>query len=176
MAPISQIWSFDVIRPFWSNLKSDHYLISMLRTCRALPLLLAAMLCSEAVRAVSPAASHSRLVLRPILRGGHIGSSCAPTHHFSSPKSDQTPGQLRKPVEDDANCETADPPLEVTGGAPPTPSLLLRFARGAIGTVCTVTPLFASCVPSLREEDDEGRRELEAMARLIPASLMSGRI
>ena len=150
------------------------FLISMLRTCRALPLLLAAMLCSEAVRAVSPAASHARLVLRPILRGGHIGSYCAPTHHFSSPKSDQTPGQLRRPVEGDADCETAEALPEVTGAAPPTHSSLLRFARGV--TIGAVTPLFACCVPFLREEDDDGRRQLEVMARFLPAPLRSGRI
>ena len=146
----------------------------MLRTCRAILLLIAATLCSEAVRAVSPGASHARLVLRPTLRGGHIGSSCAPNHPFSSSESNQTPGQLRKPGEGGADGDTAYPPLEVAEGEPRTHSLLLRLARRAMGAV--TPPWVANCVPFLREKDDAGRGDLEVKVRCILPSLKPGRI
>ena len=79
-------------------------------TCHAVTLLLATTLCSAGVYAASPATSHARLMLRPVLRGGgDVGSSHPPTHYVSISDSDQTAVQLQVPAEDGTDGKTAEP-------------------------------------------------------------------
>jgi len=123
-------------------------------------LLLAATLCSAA-------ASHARLHPRP---GGGRGG-CFLSCIRPGIESDQTAGQLRVPEEGAADGESIGPQPGITDGMLPSRSMPWGLAPDPSHFV----RLWTGWAPFQREEDVEGKCELEVMVPFLPP-LSHGRI